>query len=237
MRRAKIMVVFFVVLALSATNLCATPIEINITAQVAVVDDPCGLLNGQLSVDDIITGSYIYDSDTPDTDWVHGAASDTVGRYWHYSPPYGITLFVGGLIFQTDPADVEFLVEIVNDAEPLMEDGYNLRSYNNLPVYEGVAVSHIHWQLDDDSGSALSSDALPTMPPVLEDWSPFEFTIEGYGEDPKYKYTIWADVTSVELVPEPATVLLLGLGGLALLRKHNRKSKIKGTESPFCASY
>lgn len=220
MRSTKITVLFFVVSALSAANLFATPIEISITAEITGIDDPCELFNGLISVDDIITGSYTYDSDTPDTDWVHGAASDTVGRYWHYSPPYGITLFVGGLIFQTNPDDVEFLVEIVNDAEPLMKDGYNLRSYNNLPVYEGVAVSHIHWQLDDDSGSALSSDALPTTPPVLEDWSPFEFAMEGYriGER-ESNYRIRADVTSVELTPEPATVLLLGLGSLALLRK------------------
>ena len=211
-RKAKISAVVFVILALSCSNLRATIITINLTAEVTQVDDLAGeLLEGQVNVGDTITGSYTYDSTTPDS-----SPSETVGSYWHLSSPCGISLSVGGFVFQTDSDNVYFLVQILNDH--LGNDGYLLRSYYNLPLSNGVWVEHISWQLDDYTATALSSTDLPTTPPVLEDWaySPAQLGIKlgskGYAG-------LYGEVTSVELVPEPGTVFLLGLGGLALIRR------------------
>lgn len=77
-RGIKIGVVFFMVLSLASANLRATTITINLTAEITGIDDVGGLLEGQLNVGDIITGSYIYDSDTPDTD---ALSLDTIGQY------------------------------------------------------------------------------------------------------------------------------------------------------------
>lgn len=56
-----------------------------------------------------------------------------------------------------------------------------MRSYNNLPFSDELLVEYISWQLDDPTQTALSSDALPTVFPVLEDWGPnfFGLTITG----------------------------------------------------------
>ena len=94
-------------------------------------------------------------------------------------------------------------------------------SHNNLPLSNGVEVYEIFWQLDDYSGTALSSTEIPLGPPLLGDWgSHWELMIDlglkggdgGFG----------AEVTSVWLIPEPSSVLLLGLGFAAFVRWRRR---------------
>jgi hypothetical protein len=91
----------------------AVRVPIAITAQVRLVDDPGGFLGGAINVGDTVKGRYIYESTTPDTN-----PAPTVGDYQHTIPPFGIRLRVGGLVFRTDPSNVDFLVENVNDHAP-----------------------------------------------------------------------------------------------------------------------
>jgi len=207
----RIVAVAFVVLGRSGSGLDAAIVEISLTAEITLIRDPSGEFDGQLQIGDIITGSYRYESTTPDSNPLL-----SVGDYEHYSAPYGISLSAGGFVFQTDPDNVYFKVGACDNHRGL--DIYGIRSYNNLPLSNGVLIGHIEWQLDDSSSTALSSDALPTTPPVLDDWS-YSWGlwictgIQGGGD-----VAIDAEVTSVELVPEPATLLLLGLGTLLVLR-------------------
>jgi len=142
----------------------------------------------------------------------------SVGDYEHFSSPYGISLTADGFIFQTDPDNVRFLVEVINNHLSPTDDGYLIRSYNNLPLSNGVLIAGIDWVLDDSSGTALSSDALPTTAPVLDDWS-YSWGLRIYTGLKVGSSGIEADVTSLERVPEPATLLLLGLGTLFVLRR------------------
>ena len=121
---------------------------------------------------------------------------------------------MGGFTFQTDPDNVDFLITILNNHNG--GDMYCLLNYNNLPLSNGVYVENIAWQLDDYSGTALSSDALPVTPPVLANWPD---TLAHLNITFGYKGSsyIRAEVTSA--VPEPATVLLLALGSLLLTRR------------------
>jgi photosystem II stability/assembly factor-like uncharacterized protein len=175
-------------------------ITIRITAQVATVDDRDNILNGAINVNDMITGTYTYNSFAADSNPL-----PTVGDYWHTTSPYGIIVYGGGFVFQTDPNNVDFLVEIVNDHNTPPTDNYLLRSYNNLPLSNGATVDHIAWQLDDDTATALTSAILPTTPPNLPDWtSIFGLTLagcEGPGgcDDPiNPRYFVRAHVTAVQ---------------------------------------
>lgn len=202
-------------------------ITIKIEAKVAYVDDRSNLLGGAIKVGDTITGKYIYDSETPDTN-----SGPTVGDYWHTSPSCGIEVKAGGFVFTTDPSDVNFLVEICNDhGSPTPRDNYLLRSYNNLPLSNHMLVDHISWQLDDDTCTALSSDALPTTPPILEDWeSIFGLTLTGSNSsDPYQDYFIRAHVTKAT-----KTKVRDAYGAksdLATLRVNIQKNKVINT--PF----
>jgi len=197
----------------------ATLVIVAITAEVTSVGDGTGtgLLENRINVGDTITGVYIYDLSTPDSDrWPDR------GLYEHDASPAGITLMVGGLVFMTDPENVDFTVDIRDNAGYIWgsEDSYALEAQNNLPLENGFPVQYISLELRDSSFSALSSDALPTTAPVLEDWdweTGFITIRSWWGRE--YGFGIHANLTSAVLIPEPATIWLFVLGSLAMLRK------------------
>src|SRR5690242_14308746 len=138
-----------------------SPISVAITGTVRIVDDSNNILGGSVVSGDTVTGVYTYDSATPDSNSIPEA-----GDYWHTSAPFGISLTVNGLTFRTDPDNVSFLVEIVNDYAPGTPptDNYVLHSYNNIfavsapaGMFGGTSMDLISWQLDDPTATALSS--------------------------------------------------------------------------------
>lgn len=161
MRQKEIIVIMFVVMCsvmLWPQVVQGKLVTIQIEAVVDSVWDEGNYLEGQIKPGHIITGWYTYDTSTLDSN-----PSASLGRYEHYSAPCGIFLSVGGLQFETDPANVDFLVEITNDYPP--NDDYFLLSYNNTGLPNGTPVDYISWHLYDPVGNALSSNALPTSPP------------------------------------------------------------------------
>jgi hypothetical protein len=188
----------------------AAMITIEIEAVVSYVEDTGNYLEGKIGLGSIITGYYTYESTTQDS----SPADPVQGNYWHYSPPAGIYLSVGGFNFQTDPTNVEFQVFIRNNNQS-GDDVYGVGSSNNLALVNGTIVNTIYWQLNDHTASALLSDALPTTPPVLTKWQSNHLRLEGQG----LNFLVDAQVTTA--IPEPSTFLLFGLGTLLLRKRYN----------------
>lgn len=142
-------------------------VTIAITATVTVVDDFNNILNASIAVGDTIRGSYSYDSIAVDSNPL-----PQVGDYYYTTAPSGVRLTVNGLNFRTDPSNVAFLLELVDNY--LGRDNYVWHSYNNLFDISatGMFVSnHLDFQLDDPTQTAISSPALPKNPPRLSDWT------------------------------------------------------------------
>jgi len=163
---------------------------IEIQATVSLVEDADNLLNNAVHPGDIITGMYNYNSFAVDSNPL-----PQVGDYHYYTASNGIRLNVNGLAFATEPRNVDFLLEVVNNYENL--DNYVVISYNNffsVSARGDFVQNIIDWQLDDPTQTALSSTRLPRTPPVLSDWeSIFGLTISSTGED---FFLIRANVTS-----------------------------------------
>jgi hypothetical protein len=165
-------------------------VKIEIRATVTLVDDADNLLNNAVVPGDIITGIYTYDSFAVDSNPLIEVAD-----YRYTTAPNGIRLHVNGLNFGTDPADVDFLLEVINNYQN--SDNHVVISYNNLFAISAMGQSVmniIDWQLDDPTQTALSSTALPRTAPVLADWqSPFGLSIFSIGDN---FFLIRANVTS-----------------------------------------
>ena len=196
---------------------------VEFTAEVTRVNETYGFLQGRINIGDTITGTYTYDTSAPDLD-----PDIANGRYEYYTPPSGIYIHVGEFESKTDPYNTDFIIAIENDARLISgtRDTFRLESRNNLPLGDDVLCDVIYLHFEDYSGLALSSDALPSVAPVVADWPLVQVQFLGYDpQNGRKAFYVKGDLTSALLIPEPATLGLLGLGGLALLR--NRKP-IKG---------
>ncbi|MGA2916207.1 MAG: PEP-CTERM sorting domain-containing protein [Sedimentisphaerales bacterium] len=180
-------------------------ITIGLTGKIIRADDPQNVFGGQIQWGDTVTGTYTYDTSTPDSEPLDPSA----GVYWHYNTPCGVSVTINNFIFQTNPNNIRFKVGI-GDNYPSFGDIYNFISYNNSPLPNGTSIDTIVWQITDSTGTALSSDALPTTAPNLDDWNmDYGLSITG----PRgWDYLLRADITSVMLIPEPTTLLLLAFG-------------------------
>jgi hypothetical protein len=183
-------------------------ITIAIEADISAVSDPCGHLEGKISSGGFLTGYYIYDLSTLDTD-----PSPSTGVYWQSNPICGMFLSAGGFRFDTNAVDVHYLVGVENNLSS--KDKYLVESFNNLDLSNGVKLGDMFWQLEDSTMLALDSDALPTDAPDLNAWDENYLYITGGPRGMEFSFS--AEVTSVTVVPEPATIALIS-AGLCILR-------------------
>ncbi len=199
-------------------------VVIGITGEVTMALDWCGFLGGAVQEGDIITGTYTYDTSTPDSlnPWEgHNAL------YMHTSPPFGISLKIGELEFKTDPDNVEFGIAIYDNIWPAgsgpPNDSMLIVGDNNLLTPIGAPPCYlIKLHLGSGDGTAISGDALPSTAPVLSDWSGAGVRIECTGAPCQaQQFAIHGVWTDAFVIPEPATLGFVALGALALLRKRS----------------
>jgi len=199
----------------------ATIITVEVTGVVDSVATDGGLaLDGSVIVGSVMTGFCIYDTDTPDED-----PSEDKGKYALLS----ISMNIGNYTFTHDPMSTDsalfnvgydnWWIYRVDSASPRF-DG-TLYIDDSPKGYDDIAWDYTYLKLMKvGSQEYTTTDALPDS---LPDFSVFdmdrEFRVcfyEPSAPDRGY-FDINGEVTT--LVPEPATLLLLGLGGLALLRR------------------
>jgi hypothetical protein len=176
----------------------------------------------ELTVGVPFTGSYTYSLSTPDTN-----VAPQVGDYQHVTAPYGVTVTIGTHTFRTDPQNVNFLVELVNDYFDL--DNYIVHSYNNVNT-DGASVQTINFQLDDPTQTALSSTALLGSAPDLSRWQQVSgLDIDGYSSE-GFHFLLRGTVSVMQLGGGP--ILIPGPPGPPGPQGPEGPSGLQGSEGP-----
>lgn len=207
-------------LFLLGTLTYAVPITIKLTGTVTSIRNwETYPYDEAIHVSDTFTGIYTYDSAATNT------SSQISTERYIFNSPYGFNISLGSFEFKTVDTHIDqFQISIYNNypSAPHPYDRYIIESTQNSALSTGLNVNRIAWSLYDDWGNSLSSTSLSSDEFLdLNAWSSNTFMIGCGDYSGDATFALWGTVTEAVLIPEPATLALLALGGM-LIRK--RKS-------------
>ena len=168
----------------------------------------------------VVAGSPFYSYLNFDTAAVDAAPSPDLGSYTLTGFPYGFAPVVGSVLF---PVMDNVNISIVDGADG-GPDQYTVFAWagtaGDLGDYFSISIL-----LQDDSGAAFGSDALPAGMPDLSSFALRTFTLAGQYTDMNaafIQYEIQGDLT----VPEPTAASLVALALLGCLAANrSRRSR------------
>ena len=205
MRKKSIVLIVALVLLLTA-NLKAVPITFEFTGVVSEITDPESVFDSSIIPGVLFNGSYTFDSDAVDQDH-----DPSVGIYSYLEPaPTGFSM------------SVEILSSLFESIPPCGIGVRNSFSYDAYSVYvslDKTGFSDFGIELELISGKEwLDSDDLPLTPPPLSEVTSNIFDIY-YITDETEEGHIRGQLSTLTLIPEPATLLIFTLGAVMMRRK------------------
>ena len=218
-------------LALGAGRAGAEPITFEFAGTVDGVFDGLGALGGLVQVGTPFTGSYTFDSETPNT--APPVDEGEAGLYHHEAAPSGVQIQIRSFVFRSVPSSPDFDIIVNNDIGFSGADEYGFASHNNeaqglLPTLElGLDID---WLAQTLFTEPFDSVDLPTAPPELGLLGGGLLTIVGdclLCVGPASFFRIDGTLAAIE-VPEPVQMVqramaLATLASLAGLRRRYRR--------------
>lgn len=177
----------------------AALVTFNFEGKVGAPVHPALLLNHVISVGDPFSGSYTFETTTPDL----RNLESNVGQYAYEN--LSINLLGKTYSMDTSTASVR-VINVVNNADPL-NDGYAVLFAGSSGVFT----------LQLAQSGMFSNDALPLTPPSLGNLVVGGVTMGGFG--PLGPFTVQGPLTSLTVspVPLPGAALLFGTSLIGLV--------------------
>ncbi len=167
-------------------------VSVRITAQVETVGGPEGLCV-RTTPGDIMTATYTYTLGAPNS-----SDDPAFGAYLYVAPPNGVRVRLAGATTRTTPSFMGFAMFLENADPGGGTDRYGWNSYTNLPWSCGTGVEFIGWGIEDPTGTAMSSAALPKRAPNLRDFEPrSRLRVLGRDDASGFAYDLLARVVSL----------------------------------------
>lgn len=178
------------------------PGTFQLVASITDVYDPGFAFGGMLQPGVELSGSYRLDLNLPDSD-----PNPEMGHYQHPKiAGYGFTLRAGGYSFQSDSTTEPVFVDIINSYSDAMHVLTNWGS-----VQPGALQAYyINLHLDDNSGTAFSSDALSADAPDLSKFAEHREIMIGGSDATGNYWSVQAQIVSITAaVAEPAEPVIV----------------------------
>ncbi len=187
--------------ALAPHSASASQVTWSFRGEITRVDDTDGFLEGQIQAGDAYSGSFTFDTNTPD------ANPDDPRRGLYNNAVTSVEGDVAGRVFVPragTPANIVVFNDLFGDDRYHANGGV---SFLDLSMTFSL-------NLIDHDQTALSSDLLPRDPPEITAFSNRQFALRGTGSP---RVDIIGEIAF--LAPEPTSLALLAGGILCALRR------------------
>ena len=170
-------------------------VKFGVNATVREIWDDQNVLNGTIRPGDVVSGTYTFNINTPDTD-----SHPDYGRYEHVpgSGDYGFDINWSGANIRTNTATDLFTITVSNGAPS--PDFYAVEQFGtNIPFINGTVVDGTGIFVDDPTGVMFNSAALAATPPNISAAGYKDFYMSGWGDTSTGTsyFSIIADVSSI----------------------------------------
>jgi len=200
----------------SVGSASAAQLTVYLTGHVTGIYDSAGMLGGQLTVGQTLTGQYTYDTGVPDHD-----SSWNYGDYTLGNSQGSVRLSVGSAVFESDLTAPYWRYEVV--VHPPDQPGYQgfirLLTSGYRPLANGAPVNDVQIDFDDYPGDTPSSDALPTSAPDLSKFSQANINVTGYNGTNSYSVVFAIDSVSTMPPPDGGWVISPATGSFSRLQR------------------
>lgn len=210
MKKAALFVSGLILTALASAPAMAEVVRVKITARVTEVNDPGTMLHGQIIVGSRLTGTYVYNTNTPNT----SDDPEQFGMYVPYANEARMRFVSGGVVFESNQPTQGIDVLVVPE-QGFGSGVFEMTSRDNKRLPSTAQVDEITLRFQG-TGNMTQSVALPAVVPDLTTYHQKEVIIStGFGQS----FTVRANIESADAIV-PSAVVVSPAAGSFLPNQH-----------------
>jgi len=176
----------------------AAPVRVKLTARIAEVADPGQVLAGRLVIGQRVTGTYVYNTNTPNE-----SPFPPSTQYRPYAGEARMRFVTGSLVFENAQPTQGITIGISPQSQ--FGDGqFIMGSSDNKPLADGTTITSI-WLEFRGFGNVTQSGALPTAAPILANYFTREVTLSGSSAGNSFQVRAQIEVSEL-IVPQTIEV-------------------------------